>query len=139
MGSAFWGPLCDRNPQVSLRATSKLPAFTPAAARLYAAVSLAETARAHSGNPAFRRPSINSFAFDCPPRAINADIVKAGLDLKHTRRCVVRRNVTSEMGEGGREAAVSCHPGSILTKGFLPCDDRLVKATKLNKGLPQCQ
>ena len=23
LGSAFWGPLCDRNPQVSLRATSK--------------------------------------------------------------------------------------------------------------------
>ena len=38
-----------------------------------------ETAHAHSGNPAFRRPSINSFAFDSPPRAIYADIVKAGL------------------------------------------------------------
>jgi hypothetical protein len=25
---------------------------------------------AHSGNPAFRRPSINSLAFDCPPRPI---------------------------------------------------------------------
>ena len=36
------------------------------------------THRAHSGNPAFRRPSISSFAFDCPPRAIHADIVKAG-------------------------------------------------------------
>jgi hypothetical protein len=35
-------------------------------------------ARAHSGNPAFRRPSVNSFAFDRPPRAIHADIVKAG-------------------------------------------------------------
>ena len=32
----------------------------------------------YSGNPAFRRPSINSFAFDSPPRAIYADIVKAG-------------------------------------------------------------
>ena len=32
----------------------------------------------YSGNPAFRRPSINSFAFEYPPRAINADIVKAG-------------------------------------------------------------
>jgi len=32
----------------------------------------------HSGNPAFRRPSINSIAFDCPPRAIHADIEKAG-------------------------------------------------------------
>src|SRR5215467_2533506 len=33
---------------------------------------------AYSGTPAFRNPSINSFAFDCPPRAIHADIVKAG-------------------------------------------------------------
>jgi hypothetical protein len=32
----------------------------------------------HSGNPAFRRPSISSFEFVCPPRAIHADIVKAG-------------------------------------------------------------
>ena len=31
----------------------------------------------YSGNPAFRRPSINSFTF-LGPRAINADIVKAG-------------------------------------------------------------
>ena len=35
-------------------------------------------ARAHSGNPALRRPSFCSFEFDCPPRAMYADIVKAG-------------------------------------------------------------
>jgi hypothetical protein len=35
-------------------------------------------ARAHSGKPAFRRPSISSFDFDCPPTAIHPDIVKAG-------------------------------------------------------------
>ena len=29
----------------------------------------------HSANPAFRRPSISSFEFDSPPRAIHADIV----------------------------------------------------------------
>src|SRR5690242_16493522 len=34
--------------------------------------------RVHSGNPAVRRPSISSFVFDCPPRAIYADIVKPG-------------------------------------------------------------
>ena len=34
--------------------------------------------RAHSGNPAFRRPSISNFAFDCQPRSIHADIVNAG-------------------------------------------------------------
>jgi hypothetical protein len=35
-------------------------------------------ARAHSGNPAFRSPSINSFACACLRRPILADIVKAG-------------------------------------------------------------
>jgi hypothetical protein len=34
--------------------------------------------RVHSGNPAFRRPSIINFAFEYPPRATNAVIVKAG-------------------------------------------------------------
>src|SRR6478672_13140575 len=41
------------------------------------------------GNPAFRRPSIYSFAFDCPPRAINADIVKAG-SISSTRAAASR-------------------------------------------------
>jgi hypothetical protein len=40
------------------------------------------------------------------------------------------------MGEGGREALVSWHKGGILTKGFLPCDDCLVKAAKLDKRVP---
>ena len=83
-----------------------------------------------------RRPSINSFAFDSPPRAIYARYCKGGIELKHTRRRLTRLSVTSEMGEGGRETAVSCPIGGILTKGFLPCDDGLVKATKLNKGQP---
>jgi len=38
----------------------------------------AQTHRAHSGNPAFRSPSINSFACDRLHRPILADIVKAG-------------------------------------------------------------
>src|SRR5262245_458250 len=61
---------------------------------------------------------------------------KGGIDLKHTRRRVTRLSVTSEMDEGGREAAVSCQIGGILTKGFLQYDDRLVKTAKLDKGLP---
>jgi hypothetical protein len=39
------------------------------------------------------------------------------------------------MGEGGREAAVSRHM-EVLTKGFLHHNDGLVKAAKLDKGLP---
>src|ERR1700726_5166186 len=33
---------------------------------------------AHSGSPAFRSPSVSSVAFDCPPRAIHEETVKAG-------------------------------------------------------------
>ena len=40
--------------------------------------SSAQASAAHSGNPAFRSPSIISFAFDCPPRAIHEDMVKLG-------------------------------------------------------------
>ena len=90
----------------------------------------------YSGNPAFRRPSITSFAFDCPPRAIHRRYCKGGIDLKQTRRRLTRLSVASEMGESGRETAVSWRIGGVLTLGFLPCDDGLVKATKLNKGHP---
>src|SRR5882672_9463629 len=62
-----------------------------------------------------------------------------GIDLKHTRRRVVRLSVTSEMGEGGREEAVSCQIGEILTKGFLQYAYGLVKAAKLDKGLPNAR
>jgi hypothetical protein len=40
------------------------------------------------------------------------------------------------MGESGRETAVSSWKDWVLTLGFFPSDDGLVKATKLNKGIP---
>jgi hypothetical protein len=43
----------------------------------------------HSGNPAFRRPSVTSCAFDCPPQALHPDIVKAG--LTSSRRAAASR------------------------------------------------
>ena len=48
---------------------------------------------AHSGNPALRRPSICSFAFDSPPRAIYADIVKAG-SISSTRAAASRASAS---------------------------------------------
>jgi len=51
------------------------------------------THRAHSGSPAFRRPSINSFEFDCPPRAIHAEIVKAG-SVSSTRATASRASAS---------------------------------------------
>ena len=47
------------------------------------------SSRSYSGNPAFRRPSISSFEFDCPPRAMYSDIVKAG--STSSRRAVASR------------------------------------------------
>ena len=47
----------------------------------------------YSGNPAFRRPSVISFAFDCPPRAIHEDIVNAG--SVSSRRAAASRASTS--------------------------------------------
>src|SRR5262249_8715361 len=49
--------------------------------------------RAHSGNPAFRSPSIISFVFDCPPRAIYADMVKAG-SVSSTRAAASRASTS---------------------------------------------
>jgi hypothetical protein len=40
------------------------------------------------------------------------------------------------MGESGRETAVSWRKGGVVALGFLPCDNGLVKAAKLNKGIP---
>ena len=61
---------------------------------------------------------------------------EGGIAFKQTLRRVVRLTVTSEMGEGGRKAAVSSRKGGVLTLGLFPCLDRLVKSTKLDKGLP---
>jgi hypothetical protein len=55
--------------------------------------SLARARPAHSGNPAFRRPSINSFEFEYPPRAINAEIAKAG-SVSSTRAAASRASAS---------------------------------------------
>ena len=66
-----------RRCNMSRRATSGL--MHRSKLKLYSITSSARAcARAHSGNPAFRRPSIISVEFDCPPRAIHPDIVKVG-------------------------------------------------------------
>src|SRR5262245_56063761 len=61
---------------------------------------------------------------------------KGGIELKQTRRRFTGLRITSEMGESGRETAVSCRIRGVLTLGLLPCDDGLVKASKLNQGKP---
>jgi hypothetical protein len=63
VGQRHFESLSDNRHQMRFHPCAALAAFTH---------------RAYSGNPAFRRPSINSFEFACPPRAIQADIVKAG-------------------------------------------------------------
>src|SRR5262249_34608843 len=60
---------------------------------------------------------------------------KRGIKLKQARRRITRLSVTSKVGESGRETAVSRRKGRVLTLPFLPRDDGLVEATKLNKGI----
>src|SRR5215471_7863641 len=47
----------------------------------------------YSGNPAFRRPSMYSFAFDCLLRANHADIVKVG-SISSTRAAASRASAS---------------------------------------------
>jgi hypothetical protein len=54
---------------------------------------MSNAARAHSGNPAFRRPSINRGEFDCPPRAIHAETVKVG-SVSSTRAAASRASAS---------------------------------------------
>src|SRR5260370_40456924 len=61
---------------------------------------------------------------------------KGGIELKQTRRRLTGLSVTSKMGESGCETAIRYRKGGVLTQGFLPCDDGLVKAPKLNQGHP---
>ena len=59
-------------------ASENLTISGAAKTRFYPITSSMPASPVHSGNPAFRRPSVSSFAFDCPPRAIHEVIVKAG-------------------------------------------------------------
>ena len=93
-------------------------------------------ASSHSGNPTFRSPSINSFTCDRLTRPILADIVKAGSTSSIRATASRASALRPRWAKGGRETAVSCRIRGVLTKGFLPRDDGLVKAAKLNKGAP---
>jgi hypothetical protein len=54
---------------------------------------LRQRTRVHSGNPALRRPSISSFEFDCPPRAVHSEIVNAG-SVSSTRAAASRASAS---------------------------------------------
>ena len=56
---------------------------------------------------------------------------KGALESRLTGLCV-----TSEIGASRSETAVSWRKEGVLTLRFLPRDDGLVKATKLNQGIP---
>src|ERR1700752_2242055 len=59
---------------------------------------------------------------------------EGGIELKHTRRRLTGLCIASEMTESRRKTVVSSPKGGgVLTKGFLPGGDGLVKATKLNQ------
>src|SRR5262249_30020852 len=77
------------------------------------------------------------FSFCVPAPGNPPRYYKGGIDLKHTCRRFASLSVAPEMGERGCETAVSSRRiGGELTLGFLTCGDGLVKAAKLNKGIP---
>jgi hypothetical protein len=89
------------------------------------------------GQPRFPKALNRQLRVRLPASGDPRGYCKVGIDLKQTRRRLARLSVTSEVGKSGREAAISYRKGGVLTLGFLPCDDGLVKATKLNQGHPQ--
>jgi len=58
---------------------------------------------------------------------------KGGIKLKHTHRRLTRLSVASEMGESGRETAVSYRKGGVVTLSFPSCDDGLVRIGGLRR------
>src|SRR6516165_943537 len=90
------------------------------------------SARTSFGQPGFAK-ALNQQLRVCLPAASDPrGYCKAGIGLKDMSRLLTRLSFASEKGESGRETAVTCRIGGVLTPGFLPCGDGLVKATKLN-------
>ena len=88
------------------------------------------------GQPRFPKTLNQQLRVGLPTTGDPRRYCKGGIKLKHARRRLTRLSVTSKMGESGRETAIRYRKGGVLTQGFLPCDDGLVKATKLNQGHP---
>ena len=84
------------------------------------------------GQPRFPKALNQRLRVCLPAPSDHRGYCKGGIDLKYMRRHLTRFGVTSEMGESGRETAVSGHPEGALTKGLPPNDDGFVKATKFD-------
>src|SRR5262249_45960723 len=94
-----------------------------------------EQTRASFGQSRFSKAFNQPLSVCLPAPSDPPRYCKCVIDLKQASRRLTRLSVTSEMSESGRKTTVSYRKGGVLTKGFLPCDDCLVKATKLNKGI----
>src|SRR5262245_6082853 len=88
------------------------------------------------GQPRFPKALDHQFRVRLPAPGDPLRYCKGGIELKQTRHRLTRLSIASEMAQSGRETAVSHPIGGVLTKGLLRCDDGLVKARKLNKGIP---
>src|SRR6516162_6758919 len=91
--------------------------------------------RGSFGQPCFPKTLNHQFRVRLPAPRDERRYCKGRIGLKHTSRRLTRLSVTSEMGESGRETGVSHEIGGVLSKDLLPCDDGVVKATKLNQGI----
>jgi hypothetical protein len=97
--------------------------------------SITWSARASFGQPGFAKALNQQLRVFLPAPRDPRRYCKSGIELKQARSRLTRLSIASKVGEGGRETAVTYRIGGVLTKGFLPCDDCLVKAMKLNKGI----
>src|SRR5262249_47636639 len=59
---------------------------------------------------------------------------KLGIEFNQARRRLAGVSIPSEVSEGRRETTVSRRKGGVVALGSLPCDDGLVKASKLDEG-----
>ena len=112
-------------------------AFSGLMHRSNCALSNQLLSRAHAasfGQPRFAKALNHQRRVRLPAAGDPRRYCKGGIDLKQLRRRLTRLSVTSEMSEGGGETTVRYLIGGVQTLSFLPGDDGLIKATKLNQG-----
>jgi len=83
-------------------------------------------AEASFGQPRFAETFHHQFRLRLPAPGDPLRYTNGGIELKQTRHRLTRLSIASEMGESGRETAVSCRIGGVLTLGFLRCNVKAI-------------
>ena len=130
-------PVFTKSRRFQSRAGLRMRAISGLMHRSNCALSNQLLSRAHAasfGQPRFAKALNHQRRVRLPAAGDPRRYCKGGIDLKQLRRRLTRLSVTSEMSEGGGETTVRYLIGGVQTLSFLPGDDGLIKATKLNQG-----